>query len=132
MGNKCIITTDKNLKSNGIGIYLHWNGDIDSVAAFLKYCKLHRYRKPENDNYGFAMLTNVITNFFGNGLSCGVGLVNNLDDSDNGIYVIKDWEIFYRKANRDISAEKVNKSHVAAMVKAIDSYMPEHMKLYKT
>ena len=35
MGNRAIITTQKDFDNNGIGVYLHWNGGRDSVQAFL-------------------------------------------------------------------------------------------------
>ena len=38
MGNRAVITTEKNFENNGVGVYLHWNGGYDSVSAFLKYC----------------------------------------------------------------------------------------------
>ena len=96
MGNRAVITTNKNL--NETGIYLHWNGGRDSVEAFLAYCDLKHYRKPENDSYGYAMLINVITNYFGDGLSCDVGNCQHLDcdNCDNGVYIIKDWRIVNR------------------------------------
>jgi hypothetical protein len=63
MGNRAVITTKENYENNGIGIYLHWNGGRDSVNAFLAYCKLKRYRSPNEDNYGFARLCQVIGDF---------------------------------------------------------------------
>ncbi len=34
MGNRAVITASKS-KDSGLGIYLHWNGGIESVVAFL-------------------------------------------------------------------------------------------------
>lgn len=38
MGNRAIVKPE----GKDIGVYLHWNGGIDSVTAFLKYCELKR------------------------------------------------------------------------------------------
>lgn len=102
MGNCAVITTSTDInvsESNDIGVYLHWNGGRDSVEAFLMYCKLKGYRTPEYDNYGWARLCQVIGNFFGGDLSIGIDKCCNLDcdNYDNGVYIIKDWEIVGRK-----------------------------------
>lgn len=100
MGNRAVITTRENFENNGIGIYLHWNGGRDSVEGFLEYCKLRGFRSPDIDCYGWARLVQVIANFFGkDGLSIGVDTVNRLDcdNWDNGVYIIKGWEIVGRE-----------------------------------
>lgn len=98
MGNRAVITTRENLKNNGVGVYLHWNGGRDSVEGFLAYCKLKEYREPEYDNYGWARLCQVIGNFFGGGTDVAIDTLNNLDtdNGDNGVYIIEDWEIVDR------------------------------------
>lgn len=64
MGNKAVITTDRDsldvAKSNEIGVYLHWNGGRDSVEAFLAYCKLKNYRKPESERIGMEAIKNFV------------------------------------------------------------------------
>ena len=48
MGNRAVITAstaEDVAHSKDIGIYLHWNGGIDYIRAFLTYCK-----KPELDS----------------------------------------------------------------------------------
>ena len=100
MGNRAVITTRQNFENNGIGIYLHWNGGRDSITAFLTYCKLHGYRSPNVDDYGWASLCSVISNFFENrGTSIGIDCVNNLDcnNYDNGVYLIENWKIVGRE-----------------------------------
>ena len=108
MGNRAVITTNNNLndtplqsRADKMGIYLHWNGGRDSVEGFLAYCKLKKYRGPDEDeSYCLARLTQVIANFFDGGLSVGIGPLNKLDcdNYDNGVYVIgKNWEIVDRK-----------------------------------
>ena len=53
----------------------------------------------KQDNYGWARLCQVIANFFGNGLSVGIDKLENVDcdNGDNGMYIIKDWEIIGRE-----------------------------------
>lgn len=104
MGNRAVIVSEKGLKNGGIspnqiGVYLHWNGGRDSVEAFLKYCELKGYRSPDVDNYGWARLCQVIGNFFGGTASIGIDIASRLDcdNWDNGVYVIKGWEIVGRK-----------------------------------
>lgn len=103
MGNRAVITImdqneENNFNKENIGVYLHWNGGRDSVTAFLTYCKLKGYREPENDCYGWARLCQVIGNFFGGETSIGIDQCKNLDcdNWDNGVYLIKNWEIVGR------------------------------------
>ena len=99
MGNRAII---KHEKSN-IGVYLHWNGGIDSVEAFLEYCKLRGFRD-FYDGYGIARFCQVVGNWFGGDLSIGVCECTATTDAeaeeyclDNGVYVINSkWEIVQR------------------------------------
>jgi hypothetical protein len=95
MGNRAVITTEK----KKIGVYLHWNGGADSVRPFLMYCKMKGYRNPEQDCYGWARLCQVIGNFFGGTTSLGIDEYDRLDtdNGDNGVYIIKNWEIVGRK-----------------------------------
>ena len=90
MGNRAVITnTEKNT-----GIYVHWNGGIDSVTAFLKYCELRKFRAFP-DTYGTARLTQIIANYFGGDLS--IGIVDDpeswAEGADNGLYVVDGWKI---------------------------------------
>lgn len=104
MGNRAVITTE----DRDIGVYLHWNGGRDSVEAFLTYCKIKGYRCPEDDYYGWARLCQVIGNFFGGELSVGIDKYDRLDtdNGDNGVYIIKNWEIvgreFYEGNEQDV------------------------------
>lgn len=99
MGNRAVITTRENFDNNGVGVYLHWNGGRDSVEAFLKYMRLRGFRAPSDDCYGWARLCQVIGNYLGGGLSIGVDTVNHLDmdNWDNGVYIIDDWDIVGRE-----------------------------------
>ncbi|MDY0236624.1 MAG: hypothetical protein RBR71_11370 [Gudongella sp.] len=125
MGNRAVITTpDKQ-----IGAYMHWNGGRDSVNAILTYCKLHSYRKPEQDNYGWARICQVISNFIdADGNSVGIDRYECLDtnNGDNGVYIIKDWEIvgreFFTGAEQD-DYDLVN------FLNELDRCMPEQHRI---
>lgn len=124
MGNRAVITTKENFENNGVGVYLHWNGGYDSVSAFLKYCEIKGYRTPDTDNYGWARLCQVIGNFFGGSTSIGIDTVDKLDcdNYDNGVYIIKGWEIVDRKHKR--YAEQMEYD-LEEMLMDIDKSMPE-------
>lgn len=124
MGNRAVITTE----DKQIGIYLHWNGGRDSVEAFLMYCKLKGYRTPENDCYGWARLCQVIGNFFGGDLSVGIDKYEklDLDNWDNGVYIIKDWKIVGREYVRNEEQKYYN---LIDMVKTINSKQPHDEQL---
>ncbi|MGN0656949.1 MAG: hypothetical protein ACI4KR_09150 [Ruminiclostridium sp.] len=101
MGNRAIIKP----VGEGIGVYLHWNGGIDSVTAFLKYCELRSFRPFGGrgaDGYGIARFCQVVANYLGgDGLSIGVesGVKETeewAEGIDNGIYVIDGWQIVKR------------------------------------
>ena len=99
MGNRAIITTQNDFDNNGIGVYIHWNGGYDSVSAFLKYCELRGFRPPEEDEYGWARLCQIIGNYFGGDLSIGIDMLNKLPlrNCDNGVYIIEKWKIIGRQ-----------------------------------
>ena len=102
MGNRAVITTTNALNENGtfkkheIGIYLHWYGSEESVQNFLDLAKEKGVRKPEDDNYGWARLCQVIGEEIGGyELSIGIDTLEHLDcnNGDNGVYIFKDWKI---------------------------------------
>lgn len=127
MGNRAVITT----RAKEIGVYLHWNGGRDSVEAFLEYCKLKGYRTPEEDDYGWARLCQVIGNFFGGTTYVGIGLYDNLDtdNGDNGVYVIEDWKIVDRLFFKN--GKEQNEYQLSEMLAEIDYNMPEHQRLVR-
>jgi hypothetical protein len=124
MGNRAVITTE----NKDLGVYLHWNGGRDSVEAFLMYCKLKGYRTPENDCYGWARLCQVIGNFFGGDLSIGIDKYEklDLDNWDNGVYIIKDWKIVGREYVRNEEQKYYN---LVDAVKIINSKQPHEEQL---
>ena len=125
MGNRAIIKPE----GKDIGVYLHWNGGIDSVTAFLKYCELRNFRSFD-DSYGIARFCQVVGNFFGGGLSIGIqsGIGETLYDAkyiDNGIYVVKGWEIV-----RHIGEQEPREGYdLNDMLKEIDIRQPEKEQL---
>ena len=92
MGNRAVITTSTS-RTTGVGIYVHWNGGLESVLAFLHVAKERGYRDPTNDPaYGMARLCGLMCEFFGlkSGTGVGIGQLKELDcdNGDNGVYVI--------------------------------------------
>lgn len=99
MGNRAVITTAP-FSLDNVGIYLHWNGGIESVEAFCAAARELGFRAPDPNgdvSYGFARLVGLICLFFDitTGTSVGVDVCRNLDcDGDNGVFLIgKDWQI---------------------------------------
>jgi hypothetical protein len=135
MGNRAVITSyveGENFgekHSNRIGIYVHWNGGYDSVSAFLKFCEIKGFRYPEQDSYGWARLCQVIANYFGGeGLSVGIDTINHLDldNGDNGVFLIKEWKIVGRAYNGD---DEQKEYKLLDMLKGIDNAQPKDMKI---
>ena len=123
MGNRAVITTENNFNNNGVGIYLHWNG-----GRFLKYMELQEHRSPDEDNYGWARMCQVIGNYFGGTTSIGIDTVNRLDmdNWDNGVYIIKGWEIVDRKF---FNGREQDSYDLTDMLLEIDSRQPEKERL---
>lgn len=127
MGNRAVITTCSSLIKTGM--YLHWNGGRASVEAFLAYCKMKGYRSPDQDCYGWAYLSGVVSNWFGNGMSVGVDSCEYLDTNnyDNGVYVIKDWLIIERVyAERNAEQDDYD---LKEFIEDIDKAQPTRMQL---
>lgn len=130
MGNRAVISTE----DKQIGVYLHWNGGRDSVEAFLTYCKLKGYRPPEQDNYGWARLCQVIGNFFGGTNSLGIDKFEKLDydNWNNGTYIIKNWEIIDRQyihSDDDDEFEEQQEYDLKDMLIGINESQPEKEQL---
>ena len=134
MGNRAVILNksdmlaDGKINPNQIGVYLHWDGGRDSVSAFLKYCKLKGYRSPSTDCYGWACLCNVISNFFGDGMSLGIDIASrlNCNNYDNGVYIIDRWEIVGRLYNHGTEQANYN---VDSFVLELNERMPEQSRI---
>jgi len=131
MGNRAVITLkphEGKSYDNQVGIYVHWNGGRDSIEAFLTYCELQGFRSPSCDGYGFARLTQVIANFFGDGLSIGINTCKHLDcdNYDNGVYLIEDWKVVGRD---HFKGKEQGDYSLVDMLIAIDKCQPEEMQL---
>lgn len=141
MGDRAVITT----KDKEVAVYLHWNGDVTSVTAFLTWCKLRGLRAPDKDSYGWARLCQVIANYiegcnyaaaqtFGgsaisfSGLSIGVDRYENMEgaaDWDNGTYIIEGWDI----VDRENPPENEKCEDIYPMLYEINQYQPIIMRL---
>jgi len=102
MGNRAVITAAP-FKASNVGLYLHWNGGLESVTGFCEACAELGYRSPETDSYGWASLAYAIGLFFKHdGLSMGIDKVSTLDtdNGDNGTWTIREWRIVGNKYGR--------------------------------
>lgn len=121
MGNRCTIKS----KGDATQVYLHWNGGRDSVRAFLKYCDLRGFRG-FSDSYGKARFCQIVGNFFGGGLSIGVGQKLDADNGDNGQYIVKGWKIVGREFFDGIEQ---NEYELRRMLHSINIKQPECERL---
>jgi len=141
MGNRAVITTE----DMDLGLYLHWDGDRVPVDGFLAYSKAMKYSPPEDDDYGWARLTQtimnckdlmvvcqIVSNWFGpNGTSVGLNKYSELDtdNKDNGVYVISNWKIVKRAYNSDKEEELTSEEDLIEVMKEIRDKQPEHSQL---
>lgn len=101
MGNRAVIA----FKNSNTGIYLHWNGGVESVLAFIRAARELGVRNCQDSSYCIARLTQIIGNFFGGTISLGVESIRKLDtdNGDNGVfYIDENWNIYRRKHNRSL------------------------------
>lgn len=113
-------------------IYLHGNGERASVQAFLNVAKEQRLRA---DSYGVARMCQIIGNFFGGNLSLGCSK-EATDNGDNGIYLIKDFEIVGREKfdgfeEIDEEQTKLMTEYILDLFKKLDEAREELDKLDK-
>ena len=105
-----------------VGIYLHWNGGLESVQAFVDVAKARGFRDPASDeSYAMARLTGLIHEFFGvySSTSVGIGALINLDTDnwDNGTYVIgDDWKIVerYGKGSSPLTESSISEARASS------------------
>ncbi len=129
MGNRAVITTRKDLDENGLGLYMHWNGGYDSVRPILDYCRIRGFRAPDEDDYGYARLAQIVCNFMGgDGYSVGVGRLDRLDmnNGDNGTYVLEGWRVVERL---HYSGEEQNEYDYDKFIMNLDECQPESQKI---
>lgn len=129
MGNRAIL---KPIESR-IGVYLHWNGGIDSVTAFLEYCKLKQFRPfggEHADGYGIARFCQVVGNYFGGASSLALCVTSGTEKEaeylDNGIYIIDGWDIV-----KTVGGRNKESYDLTEMLIAIDEAQPPKEQLGK-
>lgn len=109
-----------------MGIYLHWNGGVSSIRAFLEAAKRLGIRNGVYDeSYCIARMAQMVGNFFGGTLYVGVNTLDSLDTDnyDNGVYVVDDnWEIIGREF---VSHEDEDEYDLEGFVAQIIGNMPE-------
>ena len=141
MGDRAVITTE----DKDLGLYLHWDGERRYVDGFLAFCKAMDYRPPEDDDYGWARLSQtvmncgnlmklcqIVSNWFGeDGCSVGINKYSELDtkNGDNGVYVISDWKIVKRMYNYGEGTKVISESDLIDMLRAINERQPAHSQL---
>lgn len=79
-----------------------------------------------------ARLTQVISAFFPDGLSVGIGAVKQLDQHnyDNGVYVIgQDWQIVERMFNE--GAEEINEVKTAEIKQSVVETIKAQQKIHE-
>ena len=90
MGNRAVITfQDKSLEEldkSQVGIYLHWNGGIESIEGFCMAASLLDIREP-------ARFIQMLGNWYKGHLNVYVDTVGRLDcdNYDNGVYVLNHY-----------------------------------------
>jgi hypothetical protein len=130
MGNRAVLKfMDDNDQPT---IYLHWNGGRASVQAFLNVAKEMNLRA---DSYGVARMCQIIGNFFGGNLSLGCNK-KAFSCGDNGIYLIKNFEIVGREDFKgaeelDEEATKLMTDYLLDLNKKIDEAREELNNLEK-
>lgn len=132
MGNRALITG----KNSTVGLYLHWNGGMDSVKPFLKYASFHTSAGLGQDTYdaGLSTLVTIVNNFFGLGSTASINTVDpealeECSPGDNGVYVVdKNWDIIHRV---DAPSMEQDSYDFAEMLEAIDEAQPKNIQLGK-
>ena len=123
MGNRAVITIkEKDVpQEDWNSLYLHWNGGRDSVEPFLHVAKLYEIRCQEDSSYAIARLSQLIGNTLGGTLSLGVGAYKCLDTtSDNGVYVVEDWEIVDRLNHDGYEQSEYNFDEFVAEIRSMN------------
>jgi len=122
MGNRAVIT----IKENNIpqedwqSLYLHWNGGRDTVEPLLHVAKLYGIRCQADPSYAIARLSQLTGNTLGGTLSIGVGTYKQLDtdNADNGVYVVKDWEIVDREYHDGYEQQEYDFNKVVSEIRS--------------
>jgi hypothetical protein len=122
MGNRAVITIKENNtpKEDWQSLYLHWNGGRDSVEPLLHVAKLYGIRCQADPSYAIARLSQLTGNTLGGTLSLGVGTYKQLDTDnyDNGVYVVKDWEIVDREYHHGLEQQEYDFNKVVSEIRS--------------
>ena len=122
MGNRAVITIKENNvpQEDWQSLYLHWNGGRDSVAPLLHVAKLYGVRCQGDPSYAIARLSQLIGNTLGGTLSLGVGTYKQLDtdNADNGVYVVKDWEIVDREYHHGLEQQEYDFNEMVSEIRS--------------
>lgn len=130
MGNRAVLAfADSEGEIASFGVYLHWNGGIESVAAFLDYAEEVHHRAGDC-SYSASRLTQVIGNYFGGSLSLGLVEVDKKnpgasDPGDNGVFIVdcsgklKGRERLIGHYSENYPSRKIVKATKAAMKKRL-------------
>lgn len=112
------------------GIYLQWNGGIESVKAFLDAANKLGVRHNDG-SYTPARLCQIIGNFFGGATSLGVGPLRSLDcdNGDNGVFVVNDKMQIVKRVYSDEGLKVADKKkYKSVMEQTIAKSMPFYEK----
>ena len=124
MGNRAVITIKENNtpKEDWQSLYLHWNGGRDSVEPLLHVAKLYGIRCQADPSYAIARLSQLTGNTLGGTLSLGVGTYKQLDTDnyDNGVYVVKDWEIVDREYHDGYEQQEYDFEEMVAEIRSVN------------
>ena len=123
MGNRAVITIkEKDVpQEDWNSLYLHWNGGRDSVEPFLHVAMLYGIRCNNDSSYAIARLSQLIGNTLKGTLSLGVGSYKCLDTtSDNGVYVVEDWEIVDRLNHDGYEQSEYNFDEFVAEIRSMN------------
>lgn len=95
MGNRCLITN----KDKKIAIYQSWNGGRDSIEPLLRVAKYEYKKNPHKFGFEeFKAILDISKKVF-DGEICDYKS-NQYIASDNGVYVIENFQIIERLNNR--------------------------------
>mgnify|MGYP003635020642 FL=1 len=124
MGNRAVITIkEKNIpQEDWQSLYLHWNGGRDTVEPLLHVAKLYDLRCQDDPSYAIARLSQIIGNTLGGKLSLGVGTYKQLDtdNCDNGVYVVKDWEIVDREYHHGLEQQEYDFDEMVSEIRSVN------------
>lgn len=136
MGNRVVLAFTEADKIESFGVYLHWQGGIESIAAFLDY--QHEVHDREGDaGYAAARLVQHIGNFIGGSLSLGLVSIDPAnpgaaDPGDNGVLLIdcngklKGSDRLIAHYSEDYKTKKIKKSTKATVQKWVAKAKAEH------